>query len=383
MNIIFFDLTVCQPSKESKFHGGGVYGYIVLRDLLKKAPNRLVIYYRKSAFIVEDVMKSIIDNNVKTIDADIFSLKDAYFKSDASLLYTPLYSLNYLPLINTSVNCIVTIHGLRSIECFTDKNEKKYFFKPIHLIRYYKRLLTERVKHNSFKQYENVLDRSNVTIVTVSNHSKYSIKAHFPKCDESKLHVMYSPSTTIPEFNSYKKEKDKKYFLIISANRWIKNAYAAISALDNILEYKPSICDEVIVLGLNKETKVYKEIRNKDRFRLLGYQTQEQLENLYAGAYAFMYPTLNEGFGYPPLEAMKYGVPVITTAFSSIPEICGDAVLYANPYDVKEIENRVLQLEDVDFYELYVKKSLERYSIITERQHDDLSKLTDLILGKK
>ena len=101
---------------------------------------------------------------------------------------------------------------------------------------------------------------------------------------------------------------------------------------------------------------------------------------MYAGAYAFIYPTLNEGFGYPPLEAMKYGVPVITTAFSSIPEICGDAVLYSNPYSIEEIANRILQLEDEKLYSVLKKKSMERYNWILGKQIQDLDALIDYIL---
>ena len=89
---------------------------------------------------------------------------------------------------------------------------------------------------------------------------------------------------------------------------------------------------------------------------------------------------MNEGFGYPPLEAMKYGVPVITSSFASIPEVCSDAVLYTNPYSVEEIGIRILQLEN---QELYVKKheqSLKRYGFIEKIQNEHVHEFAQYLL---
>lgn len=73
------------------------------------------------------------------------------------------------------------------------------------------------------------------------------------------------------------------------------------------------------------------------RVRLLDHVDQRQLRRLYAGALGFAFPSLYEGFGLPPLEAMTFGVPVITSNVSSLPEVCGDAALYVDPYSVEEI----------------------------------------------
>ena len=62
-----------------------------------------------------------------------------------------------------------------------------------------------------------------------------------------------------------------------------------------------------------------------------------ELQRLYAEAAAFLYPSLYEGFGIPPLEAMAAGTPVVTMAASAIPEVCGDAVAYAQPDDTESL----------------------------------------------
>jgi glycosyltransferase involved in cell wall biosynthesis len=71
----------------------------------------------------------------------------------------------------------------------------------------------------------------------------------------------------------------------------------------------------------------------RQRTLLSGYIEDEGLPPLYSGALAFVYPTLYEGFGLPPLEAMKCGAPVITSNTSSLPEVVGDAGIMVDPHD--------------------------------------------------
>lgn len=74
-----------------------------------------------------------------------------------------------------------------------------------------------------------------------------------------------------------------------------------------------------------------------DRARFLGFVSDEDLAALYAGAEAFVFPSLYEGFGIPPLEAMACGCPVIVSERASLPEVCGDAAIYVDPYRVDVI----------------------------------------------
>lgn len=72
----------------------------------------------------------------------------------------------------------------------------------------------------------------------------------------------------------------------------------------------------------------------RDRIVLAGYIDDEDLATLYSDATVFVYPSLYEGFGLPPLEAMQCGCPVITSNTSSIPEVVGNAAMTIDPYDV-------------------------------------------------
>ena len=65
---------------------------------------------------------------------------------------------------------------------------------------------------------------------------------------------------------------------------------------------------------------------------------------MYKGACCFVFPSLYEGFGLPPLEAMALGCPTIVSNVSSLPEVCGDAALYVDPYDVINIRDEIEKL---------------------------------------
>ncbi len=81
-----------------------------------------------------------------------------------------------------------------------------------------------------------------------------------------------------------------------------------------------------------------------DRAHFTGYVKDEDLPSLYSGAECFLFPSLYEGFGLPPLEAMACGVPVITSNTSSLPEVVGDAALTVDPYDVDALAQAMLSL---------------------------------------
>jgi len=76
----------------------------------------------------------------------------------------------------------------------------------------------------------------------------------------------------------------------------------------------------------------------------LDYIDQEERWNLYRQAEAFVWPSFYEGFGFPVLEAMSQGCPVITSANSSLPEVSGPAALYVDPYNANELAEAINQL---------------------------------------
>src|SRR6185369_2609693 len=83
------------------------------------------------------------------------------------------------------------------------------------------------------------------------------------------------------------------------------------------------------------------ETNIKDDVVLTGYVPETDLPALYSGALCFVYPSYFEGFGLPPLEAMKCGTPVIVGNKTSLPEVVGDAALAVDPFDVDAIAGAI------------------------------------------
>lgn len=108
---------------------------------------------------------------------------------------------------------------------------------------------------------------------------------------------------------------------------------------------------------IKKATKEYPLIITGES---LPWLPKDQMSTLYSASNALVYPSLYEGFGLPVLEAMACGVPVITSNTSSLPEVGGEAALYVDPYNVKDIESAInLVMTDLKNYEKLVQKGLE------------------------
>jgi len=105
------------------------------------------------------------------------------------------------------------------------------------------------------------------------------------------------------------------------------------------------------------------------------------LATLYRHAFVLFYPSLNEGFGYPPLESMSYGTPVIASASSAIPEISGDGAIYVMPDSIDEMQNRLCWLlQDEQAWGHCSERARQRYRTISAAQDQMLAQLCHLLV---
>jgi len=121
----------------------------------------------------------------------------------------------------------------------------------------------------------------------------------------------------------------------------------------------------------------------ESRVHRRGYVPASLLQTYYQSASALLFPSLEEGFGFPVLEAMAHGLPVVTSNTSSIPELGGDAALYADPRDPCAIASQVVQaVESVDIRERMIAAGLARASEFTwRRTAEQTLRVYDELLG--
>ena len=100
---------------------------------------------------------------------------------------------------------------------------------------------------------------------------------------------------------------------------------------------------------------------NNDAITTTGFVDEPELPLFYAGALCYCIPSLSEGFGLPPLEAMACGTPVISSDVSAMPEILGDAPLYFDPYNIDSIAKAMTKIvSDEKLRKELSKKGLEQ-----------------------
>jgi len=149
-----------------------------------------------------------------------------------------------------------------------------------------------------------------------------------------------------------------------------KNVVSLIKAFNELR--KKGFKDYKLVIAGNKGwlyEEIFKEVIHSDLERevlFLGVVKDKDLPVLYNCADIFVYPSLYEGFGLPPLEAMACGIPVITSNTSSLPEVIGDAGIMVDPTDINSLcESMYILLKDKELWNRMRNMGLERSKLFS------------------
>ena len=192
-------------------------------------------------------------------------------------------------------------------------------------------------------------------VLTVSNFSKQDITNHY-QTEEAKIKVVYNGVKELfapISFDEQTKIKDKytggtEFFLYAGAIHPRKNLIHLLKAF-SIFKRRLHSSMKLVLAGRlawknNEFLDLLKTYKYKDDVVLTGYLEENELARLMASAYAFVYPSLFEGFGVPVVEAMKCRVPVLTSKASSMEEISEGAALYFDPQNVDEMADKLMRI---------------------------------------
>ncbi len=213
-------------------------------------------------------------------------------------------------------------------------------------------------------------------IVAVSEFTKHSIMYTFGINKES-ITVLYSPERQYSKALAIQNEQLKKliedkhrFFLLLGAQHPSKNAQRAINAFQRFAERCPD--NYLLTVGYNGKSQYKQHL-------VLPFLEERDLQMAYQSCYALLYPSVFEGFGYPPLEAMHYSKPVLSSNIGPIREVFQDAPCYFNPFSETDIFQALCNFSQIS-YDALSQRSKVQYETIANRQEIDLKKLIGLIL---
>ncbi len=159
--------------------------------------------------------------------------------------------------------------------------------------------------------------------------------------------------------------RSRPYFVYVGNIKPYKNLGRMVEAF---LKIRDRVPHDLVIVGQSdglitgESPEFFERVRRESqRIHLTGFVSHEELLSLVGHANALIMPSLYEGFGLPPVEAMAAGVPVVVARAASLPEICGDAALYFDPLQVDDIAAKLLIMaSDPTICQRLVKKGLER-----------------------
>lgn len=224
-------------------------------------------------------------------------------------------------------------------------------------------------------------------VVAASHATKTDIHTYYTVSDEKVVVIFdgYQDLTHIPSASEEFLKDKKPFFFFTGRVKRRKNVHSIVSAFIRLVERTGAPCNLIIAGGHGGGyyDTMHKELQEHNlerRVFFLGYVSIEELVALYKHAIAFVFPSFNEGFGMPPVEAMSLGLPVITSNISSTAEVVADAGILIDPHNIDDISSAMEKIyTDQSLRAELVKKGLERckmFSWVTSGKE-----LTDVARG--
>jgi len=304
-------------------------------------------------------IRRVIIRPCQTFLWDQLKLPKALKKNKINLFYSPYYKvplLTTIPIVNQILDLMYLV------------------FSP------YKKELGS-FGRSYYATFGKAFARKSISIITDSEHAKQDIvriwginpkkivviplgvASHYVPVNDPHLLHLVKTNFNLPE----------KYILYLGNFKPHKNVGSLVQAFKKIKnrfpEYKLILAGPLDSNGQKIQEIVSKEGVSNSVMFTNTIRENDHPEALLSMADLFVFPTLYEGFGLPPLEAMACGTPVITSNFTAVPEVISDAGVMVNPLDVSELSRAIADLlDDPEKRTTYSRKGLERARMFREEQ---------------
>jgi len=384
--MLIIDLSYCAANGDGRtFHGGGHYGYSAARYIVSKSKEEIAVLVQPG-FDIRTVGLDV--NQVTVMEKKSERLPYEYDRYE-NILFLPL---PYLYIENFALpkkaRVWATVHGLRNLELARllsqsitiNLNEDRRGIKGIvDVLRSIKRYRMRSVSYENelkkISQYRDFILNGN-RILTVSEHSKWTLELlEVVGEKDNSIHVAYPLHPFEDKSLELAGERTgaRKGVLSLSVERREKNFTKLLEAIEKSQVLRRNVKKEGLMITGRPEAVSALTSNIKDiEITNLGYCSDNELIAVFQRASVLVYTSINEGFGIPPVQAFRAGTPVLASPVTSIAEICGDAAIYANPFDYGEIANRLLMLLSCSKMRLsQAEKGYTRYEELRRKAYND------------
>lgn len=248
---------------------------------------------------------------------------------------------------------------------FTPSQMEAALFRPGQIIAVHDiiPLLFKKLHKKQYLYFKLALGRSLQSakaIIAPSAHTKdLLVKAY--NLPPGKIHIIHIGfSEVFKQGKGQESSGKEKYILYCGRISRMKNVERLINAFRLIQEKLDHV---LVIAGSGRRPS---NVGTDEKIIFKGFTSEKDLAALYRRASLFVFPSLYEGFGLPPLEAMASGCPVVVSNVSSLPEVCGDAAFYVNPRSTESIAGGILKVIANDsLRKEMIEKGLRRASLFS------------------